>query len=38
MKITVVFNLYNAREKFLSAQHLLSVPLRLSAHVKNSKI
>ena len=32
MKITVVFNLYNAREKFLSAQHLLS------AHVKNSKI
>ena len=26
MKITVVFNLYNAREKFLSAQHLLSAP------------
>ena len=26
MKITVAFNLYNAREKFLSAQHLLSAP------------
>ena len=32
MKITVVFNLYNAREKILSAQQLLS------AHLKNSKI
>ena len=26
MKITVVFNLYEAREKFLSAQHLLNAP------------
>ena len=26
MRITVVFNLYDARKKFLSAQHLLSPP------------